>query len=177
MPTITGTLNDASGNALETNLVFIRLGQAGRVADTAVSRGVAQATSNINGDFSVALGGGTWRMEWYVDGLRSEILLGIPSSGGPFSIDDVAVDPAMTTGETATAVLAWFSTVAQMLAADSSTWTIGRSLNTSGTDGVRSAWARLLKTSPQASGVSANGDSVLETSDGLAFAMREAVYA
>ncbi len=176
MPTVTGQIHDASDNPLAVAIVATRVGQAGRISDTVVSRGVVQDDSDINGDFSLTIGGGTWRLEWYADGLRSEVLLGVPSGGGPYSIDDVAIDPAMTAGETATAILAWFSNVTQMLAADSSSWTIGRTLNTTGSDGVRSAWVKLAKTNPEAAGIAANGDSVLETTDGLAFSLREAVY-
>ena len=68
--------------------------------------------------------------------------------------------------------LVWFSTISAMLAAPASSWTFARTLNSYGTDGIRSGWDRILKTNPAATGLVANSDSILETTDGLAFAIR-----
>lgn len=74
-----------------------------------------------------------------------------------------------------TASVTWFSTIADMLAAPGSSWTIGRTLNSYGTDGIRSSWDRLLKTHTAATGMSVNGDSILESNDGTAFVLRSGI--
>lgn len=67
----------------------------------------------------------------------------------------------------------WFTSISAMLAAPSSSWSAAKTLHSYGTDGVRSAWSRLLKSDPVASGVVAREDDILETTDGLAFAIRD----
>lgn len=68
--------------------------------------------------------------------------------------------------------ITWFPNIAAMLAAPASSWTSARTLNSYGTDGIRSGWDRLLKSNPAATGLVAGTDSILETTDGLAFAIR-----
>jgi len=78
-------------------------------------------------------------------------------------------------GSGLSASVTWFSNIAAMLAAPASGWTMGRTLNSYGTDGIRSSWDRLLKSNPAASGLTANGDSILESDDTTAFILRSGV--
>lgn len=171
MPTLNGTLVDAGGAALaSTSISFTRLAGAGVSGAAALSVDTATATTDEAGDFTRVLTGGTWQMRWYTnEGLSSTLHLGMPSTGGPYELEDIAIDPSDPI-PSSTAV--WYSTVEQLLAAVSTTWVQARTFNTVAGDGVRAGWDRVLKSSSEAASIAANGDSILETDDGLAYAVR-----
>jgi hypothetical protein len=154
---------------------FTRLGGAGVQGASALSVDTVTATSNGSGQITKVLTGGTWQMRWYTDeGLASTLTLGVPSSGGPYDIDDLAVDPATTIPVSG---VVWFTTLAGLLAAGAATWQTARTLNSFGSDGIRAGWDRVLLTDGAAAGLADNDDSVLLTDDGLAYAVRTFIAA
>jgi hypothetical protein len=61
-----------------------------------------------------------------------------------------------------------------MLATPAGTWKDGRTRNSYGeTPSLVSGWDHLLKSDPNAAGMSANGDSILETDDTLGLCIRK----
>ena len=174
MPIVTGIILDGGGEAIASaKLSFTRVGSPGIDGANLQSTDTVGDTTGEDGTFSRALTGGTWRMRWYTDsGLSSELILGVPNSGGPYAVEEVAVDPqAAPTSSGVT----WFSTISEMLSVPAQSWKQARTLNSVDSDSVISGWDRLLKTDPEAASMDANRDSILETDDGLAFAVRSFV--
>lgn len=66
----------------------------------------------------------------------------------------------------------WVYNIPAMLLVSSPTWTFMGTMNSYGSDGIESGWVRLLKSDPVAATLVSNGDSILETDDGLSFAIR-----
>lgn len=86
MPTITFSIAGGNDGALQVPVQFTRMGDAGRRSSVALTRGVETTTTAADGTGSIALNGGIWRMEWFSKGRRSELLLAVPSTGGPFQL-------------------------------------------------------------------------------------------
>lgn len=168
MPTLSGTLKNASGAGLATSISFLRIGAPGISVATAFSRDIVTATSASDGTFTATLTGGTWRMRWYT-ALANELTLAMPSVGGPYEFDDVVVDPGDPFPDTH---VRWFQDIAEMLATDATEWMQGRTLNAFGTDKIRAGWDRVLLTDAAAAGLTVNTDDVLLTEDGLAYCVR-----
>lgn len=170
MPTITGKVLDGAGAGIVSlALEFGTVDGPRSLGATGVrSRGRVTAVTTTGGAFSVSLSGGPWRMRWYRTDLVNEIQLAVPTSGGPYALDDVIDDTEVLASST----FQWFDDIAALLDADSAAWTQAGTTNSYGTDGIISGWTRILKSDAAASGLSDNGDSVLETDDGLAYAVR-----
>jgi len=64
--------------------------------------------------------------------------------------------------------------VAELLSLPSDSWFRARIFNTYDSP-VLTYWDKVLKSSPSAASITANGDSILETDDGLAYAVRTAI--
>lgn len=171
MPTITGTILDGGGAALASHSIsFTRLDGAGWSGSSVLSVDTVTTTTNGSGVFSRALTGGTWQMRWYTnEGLASDLTLGIPATGGPYDLEDVVVDPQVAH---ATAGIVWFADLDALLDASANTWRQARTLNVFPGDGIISGWDRVLKTDAAAASLDDNGDSIRETTDGLAYAVR-----
>lgn len=169
MPILTGTIKDGSEAALAAVLNFVRIGVPGIDTATAYSRDIVSATCNASGVFSATLAGGTWRMRWYESNLSNDLVLAMPSSGGPYNFDDVVVDPGDPFPDNH---IRWFNDIQDMLTADSTEWIQGRTLNSYGSDRVRAGWDRILLTDDAATGLVDNGDDVLATQDGFALCVR-----
>lgn len=169
MPTVTGTLLDGAGSGL--NAVAITFDTVGDpLALTAAqvrSRTRVSATTESDGDFTVSLAGGAWRARWFVGALLSEVIITVPVAGGPYSFGNLMFYRAPETAQADT----WFDTVDAMVQTASSGWTRGMVRDTYGTGRI-TGWMLILKSSPEATGITAGDDSVLETSDGLGFAVR-----
>jgi hypothetical protein len=170
MPTITGYILDGAGTGITSlALEFGTIGQASNLGASGVrSRGRVTAATTTGGAFSVVLAGGSWRMRWYRTNLINEIILSVPASGGPYTLSEVIDDEVVSPGSAFT----WWTSIAALLAEDAADWTNAGTTNSYGSDGIISGWARILKTDPASTGLSDNGDSVLETDDGLAYAVR-----
>lgn len=170
MPQITGQLLDGAGNGLVAAITFDTVGDPVAVSGGAVrARARITTTTTATGSFSALLAGGAWRMRWQAGALISEAVITMPPAGGPYALADLmfyrAPDPALG--------ITWFSSIAEMLATSASTWRDGRTRNSYGTDGIVSGWDLLLKTDSAASGLTANGDSILETDDTLGLCIRK----
>lgn len=96
MPTLTGTIVDGAGvGVASTSITFDTVGDPLSVSGGALrTRQRVTATSDGEGDFSVALAGGAWRMRWVGAGLISELVFTMPPSGGPYAIDDLVFNTA-----------------------------------------------------------------------------------
>lgn len=171
MATLTGNLLNGNGTGLVgTAVTFTRIGKPGASGASVLSTDTVSATTTTGGALSVTLTAGTWQMRWYTDeGLASDLILGIPAGSSSYTVGDVAVD---TDEPPVQATTVWYDDISGMLAADARTWITGRTLNSYGTDGVRTGWDCVLKTTPAAAGMADNGDSILETDDELGFAVR-----
>jgi hypothetical protein len=170
MPTVTGTLKRGNGTALETTLIFWR--PASGISGTAViSADRVSATTNASGVFSSTLESGAWVVTWPkgVGGNPiTRLNIAVPVEAGTYNLVDL-IDQD-TSAEAAG--VRWFGTIAAMLASPAAEWAEGRTLNSYGTDGIRSGWDRLMKTATAAEDLADNGDDILETDDGLAFCVR-----
>lgn len=99
MPTLNGTLVDATGTALgSTPISFVRISDPVAVGATTYSRDITTATTALNGTFSKVLTAGYWRMRWYQSQLASEVILAMPDAGGPYTMEDLLVDAAAIPG-------------------------------------------------------------------------------
>lgn len=96
MPTLTGTIRDGGGDPLAANIVFVRVGPPNLTGSTLSSRDRLGVTCAANGTFSASLTGGTWRMRWYLADYANEHLFTIPSTGGPYTLDDLNADALPT---------------------------------------------------------------------------------
>lgn len=169
MPVLTGTIRNGAGAGFAAELTFARIGEVGLSGGDAYGADTLSATAASNGTFTITLSGGTWRMRWYRASRASELVLGMPSTGGPYDLEDVAIDAADPYPDTS---VQWFNDIQDMLTADSTAWSQGRTLNSYGTDGIRSGWDRVLLSDPAAASLTANSDSILATQDGFALCVR-----
>lgn len=167
MATVTGTIKVAAGKVTLRwwGMKGPRVNTAGEI-DSNVVRMVE--TDNA-GAFSVVIPGGEWIVTWPNGSQISRLDVTVPDGAGTYPITSLLPatptfpDPAMK----------WFTNIQDMVSADSRYWTDGRTRNSYGNDGIISGWDLILKSSSQAAGLVANGDSVLETQDGLAFCVRK----
>jgi hypothetical protein len=91
MPTINFSIAGGNDGALQVPVQFTRIGDAGRRSSVALTRGVETTTTAANGTGTIVLNGGIWRMEWFSKGRRSELLLAVPTTGGPFEMGYAAL--------------------------------------------------------------------------------------
>lgn len=167
MATFTDTLLDGSGAVVST-LLTLTLDEDPVAGSTGVtSRSIIKTLSNDSGVFTTPIRAGRWVARWRVGSQVNAVRITIPSNSGTYTFQtatDSEPIPDM--------IVQFFTDIAELLAADSNTWLIGVTLNSYGTDGIRSDWKRLLKINPEAGAVSDNGDSILETDDALAYAVK-----
>lgn len=176
MPILTGKLVRGTGSALVTTIRFWRPVPGDDGAGGVVSQDVFLVTTAEDGTFTTSITPGAWILTWPkgVGGHPvTRVNIGILASDTTVTLVDALERETQDVGIPTTR----FTDIAAMLAADSASWTEARTMNSFGTDRIRSGWICLLKTDPSAAGFADNGDSVLETDDGLAYALREWVSA
>lgn len=125
-------------------------------------------TTDSAGAFSLVLATGTYDVNWRIQGFWNRLQITVPTGDGTFSFEDLADDGGTVYPDLK---VQWFNTVDTMLVESSDNWTNGRVRDTYGT-GTISGWELIPKGSTPATGLAENGDSIRETVDGLAFAVR-----
>lgn len=170
--TIAGTLYDASGiNMPGIPIDFILTSAPLDALNYTISGRPFRITTNGVGDYSTNLRPGVYKVR-----IPScpEVSITVPSSGthtiGSIITAGSFVMPG--SGATSSVTVTWFNDIPQMLEAAASNWTTGLTLNSYGADGIITSWTVLLKSDTAATGVVANGDSILESTDGLAFIIK-----
>lgn len=177
MAILTGKLVRGTGAALVTSIRFWRP-DAGEDGDG----GVACAESFLvatgeDGTFTTSILPGPWVLTWPkgVGGSPvTRVDLIILETDTTVTLLDAM---ARTYHPDHSSTVRQFATIAAMLAAAPTEWAEGRTMNSFGTDGIRSGWMCVLKTSAMAAGLVGNGDSILVTDDGAAFVVRQWVAA
>jgi len=149
-------------------IVFTRTSGASAVSSGVYSGSKETVTTGSDGAFSITLATGTYDVNWRVQGQWNRLQITVPVGDGTFAFDDLADDGGTVYPDLK---VQWFSTVDDMLVEPSDIWTNGRVRNTYGTNAI-SGWELVPKGSDPAEGLADNGDSIRETTDGLAFAIR-----
>lgn len=173
MATVTGSLIDASGAGMPgVPIEFILTTAPLDATSTLVSGKPVRITTGASGTFSTVLRQAVYRVRIPSS---PELSITVPSGSGSHTIGSIVTSGSFVTpgsGATSAVTVTWFTDIGQMLDADSANWTIGRTLNSYGTDGIISSWTVLLKADTASTGVVANGDSILESTDGDALVIR-----
>lgn len=170
MPTITGTLKKGDGSALSATLRFwMPTGPTINSAGSVISPGVVTTETNSStGAFSVTLEPGNWVVTWPNGGQMGRLNLAVPLAPGTYDLEDLVTgSPIISSPQ-----LKWYEDVAEMLASDSRLYATANLRNGYDGDGIISGWTRILKASAEATGLSDNGDSILESTDGYSFWVR-----
>lgn len=177
MPILTGKLVRGTGAALVTSIRFWRPGPGTDGEDGVSCADAFLVSTGEDGTFTTPITSGTWLMTW------PKRPGGTPITRIAIIINETDTDVSLLDAMARvylpdySSTIRTFQTIAEMLAADPLKWAEGRTMNSYGTDGIRSGWMRVLKTAPSAAGLVGNGDSILVTDDGAAFVVRQWVAA
>ena len=96
---------------------------------------------------------------------------GTEGYGVPFGLEEYGRMADLMRGMQGQAIVS-VNDIPEMLADPHTTWEVGRTLNMYGTDGLVSGWDLVLKVTDEGQLLTANGDTVLETDDGLAYVVQ-----
>ncbi len=161
MTTIAQTMKDDSGANWSGSIRFTAWGRIGGLTGDDHAPVTVTVTA---GALSTSLRGPSY---YQVEvGKNRPYLILLPGSG------TVTLDEIRVGGSEAQIGSFWYANIAALLAESSGDWTQAGTINSYGSDGIISGWQLILKTDPAASSLSDNGDSVLETDDGDAYAVR-----
>lgn len=149
-------------------ITFTRTSAAVAVSTGVLSGSREVVTTDSAGAFSLVLATGTYDVNWRVQGFWNRLSITVPTGDGSYSFEDLADDGGTVYPELK---VTWFSTVEAMLAEPADEWSNGRVRDTYST-GKISGWELVPKDSTPATGLSDNEDSIRETEDGLAYAVR-----
>ena len=173
MTTITETFLDARGNPIAGQTVVIETVSAPAVieGEGLVGKTRITLTTNTDGEISVVVHPGEYRMTWNVGTQRSEWTFTVPADGGPYEIGDLGEGSFVAVR----VQVVWFNDIQDMLTSDSRSWREGRTLNSYGSDGQISCWDCVPLTEDATNYITANSDSRMLTQDGLAICLRKSI--
>lgn len=170
MPTVTATLKTGSGLPIAATVRFwMPDGPGQNLSGHLVSSGVITTdTDPETGDLSVTLEPGRWVMTWPNGASMNRLTVAVPVTPGTYEIAELVEGSPIISSP----VTKWYDTIEIMLASDSRLYANATTRNSYDTDGIISGWSRVLKSSDEATGLTDNGDQVLESHDGYAFWVR-----
>lgn len=187
MGTLIGTLKRGA-EPLQTLVTIISLEGPLPRTGYVQSKADLRTSTSTAGSFSIAVDPGNYRIEWKAGQVLNVGYFAMPDDEDTHDLQDLitsspaaALDPDVEdalAAATAAAVLGrpkFYDTIEDLLAAAGTVWIQAVTLNSYASDGIVSTWTRILASDPAATGLADNGDTVRETDDGLAFAIRTSV--
>lgn len=170
MPTLNATFLRGDGTPLSTRIrCWMPSGPGVNVGGSIVSAGVVMAeTHPSTGAVTLTLEPGRWLLTWPDRSVINRLQVDVPLTPGEYDLDELVTGSPIISSPR----VQWYDDVAEMLNSDSRLYASAVTRNSYDGDGIISGWSRVLKAAPEAAGLAASGDSVLEAADGHAFWVR-----